>query len=248
MTTPTDLDVLPGQMRLDAWPPDGRTLAYYEQIIAEGLRTFIAVGQALLAIRDQQLYRPSYPTFEFYVHERWQMSRPRAYQLMDAAQVVDAVSTTVDILPTNEAQARPLTRLPPEQQRKVWREAVETASASGITARHVQAVVRQHTAQTAVTPTPDATPPPRTTVQEALWSWLRVMDDDDAWGPLAVLWLELEHVFRMCPNITPENLAYRLEWLDRLLPLFPPDIVAEYELDAEWVTPRAPDPNQGNLF
>lgn len=54
------------------------------------------------------------------------MSRPRAYQLMDAATVMDRMSTIVD-KPESEAQARPLTKLPPEKQVEVWEEVVEAA-------------------------------------------------------------------------------------------------------------------------
>ncbi len=39
------------------------------------------------------------------------MSRPRAYQLIDSAGVVKNLSTNVD-KPANEAQARPLAKLP----------------------------------------------------------------------------------------------------------------------------------------
>ena len=42
-----------------------------EKTIEEGLRTFTAVGRALLEIRDDQLYRPDYGTFEDYCREKW---------------------------------------------------------------------------------------------------------------------------------------------------------------------------------
>jgi hypothetical protein len=48
------------------------------------------------------------------------MSRPRAYQLIDAASVVAGLSTTVDMPPTSESHVRPLTKLEPEQQREAW--------------------------------------------------------------------------------------------------------------------------------
>ena len=44
--------------------------------------TFIEVGKALLAIRDAKLYRKTHKTFEAYCRDRWEMSRPRAYQLI----------------------------------------------------------------------------------------------------------------------------------------------------------------------
>jgi len=54
------------------------------------------------------------------------MSRPRAYELMKAAEVKDNLSAIADI--DNEAQARPLTRIKdPDEQREVYQKAAETA-------------------------------------------------------------------------------------------------------------------------
>lgn len=39
--------------------------------------------------------------------------------------------TPIGVIPTNEAQARPLTQLEPEQQREAWTRAVETAGYIG---------------------------------------------------------------------------------------------------------------------
>lgn len=79
---------------------------------------------ALLSIRDGRGYRFEYGTFEEYCKERWGMSRPRAYQFIEAAEVMRNLSTIVDI-PTNEAQARPLTQLndDPKLQRETWQRA-----------------------------------------------------------------------------------------------------------------------------
>jgi site-specific DNA-methyltransferase (adenine-specific) len=73
------------------------------------------------------------------------MSRPRAYQLIEAATVATNLSTMVDI-PTTERQARPLTVLDPEQQREAWQRAVETAPNGKVTAAHVQKVVNEYRA------------------------------------------------------------------------------------------------------
>ena len=124
-------------------PSEVRTLEHYEQIIAQGIKTFVQVGHALLTIREQRLYRESYATFEDYCRQRWDLSRPYAYQLIEASQVVDRVSAIADIVPANEAQARPLVSLRAEQQAPVWREVVDTAPPSGITAKHVKETVNR---------------------------------------------------------------------------------------------------------
>jgi hypothetical protein len=129
-------------------------LEVYERTIEAGLQTFIEVGKALLAIRDGKLYRADYTTFEEYCQHRWHVSRPYAYQLMDASVVVKNVSAMADVVPTNEAQARSLTRLDPEAQQQVWRKVVDTAPARGITAAHVSKTVKARTVRT--TPTTSA--------------------------------------------------------------------------------------------
>ena len=89
-------------------------------------------------IRDGRLYRETHDTFEDYCRKRWDMTRQRAHQFIEAAEVRDVLSTNVDILPVNEAQSRPLAPLAPEQQRAAWNEAV-TASGGSPTAALVLA-------------------------------------------------------------------------------------------------------------
>jgi hypothetical protein len=111
----------------------------HEQVIERGLKTFVEVGQALLAIRDGRLYRAQFTTFDDYVLRRWGIARTRAYQLMDAA----TVSTTVDV--ENEAQARALAPLKadPEAIETVWNEAVEKTGGKPTAAALRDAVRRQ---------------------------------------------------------------------------------------------------------
>ena len=93
------------------------SLAQCEALIERGMKTFVQVGEALAAIRDARLYRESHDTFEDYCKERWGMSRPRAYQLIESAQ---AVSTMVDkSMITTERQARELAKVEPERRQEV---------------------------------------------------------------------------------------------------------------------------------
>lgn len=125
------------------------SLAEYEAVIERGLQTFVEVGNALMAIRDGRLYLGDHRTFEDYCRERWQLERRRAYHLMDAAAVVNNVNNcTHDIPPpANEAQARPLTKLPAEQQPAVWQAAVEAVPDGKVTAAHVVIAVEDFLAQ-----------------------------------------------------------------------------------------------------
>lgn len=99
-------------------------LLSYEKTISEGLATFYAVGNALLVIRDQRLYRGTHDTFEAYVTERWGMSDRHARRLIDASNMVLGMQAiTADVqdqtgpvgpVPTSERQARELVGLEPE--------------------------------------------------------------------------------------------------------------------------------------
>ncbi len=96
-----------------------------EATIERGLTTFVDVGNALLLIRDGRLYRAEHGTFEDYCRERWNLSRPRAYELINAAGVVSAMADTGLPAPSNERQARELAKVPEPQRAEVWRETVE---------------------------------------------------------------------------------------------------------------------------
>lgn len=86
-------------------PAENRHFGSLEKRIERGLQTFREVGQALMDIRDQRLYRAAYKTFEEYCTNRWQMGRDRAYQLIGAAEIAVMLD---DPALTNEAQAREL--------------------------------------------------------------------------------------------------------------------------------------------
>lgn len=123
--------------------PEADRKAQLEATIERGMQTFVEVGLALMEIRDGRLYRAEYGTFEEYCQERWGISRPRAYQLIDAAVVTTELSTIVDTLPATESQARPLAALKPEQQREAWERVLETAPNGKITAAIVTQAAKE---------------------------------------------------------------------------------------------------------
>lgn len=96
-----------------------RRLAEAEAKIERGLSTFWEVGSALMQIRDERLYRADFATFEDYCQDRWQMTRRRANQLVEAAQM----GTMVPI--ENERQARALAPVKedPTEVREIYAEA-----------------------------------------------------------------------------------------------------------------------------
>lgn len=79
-----------------------------EAIVRRGLDTDLAVGNALAEIRDTWLYRASHDTFEDYLRDRWGMSRPRGYQLIQAAEAAIPPSAGIETpAPTTRSQAGP---------------------------------------------------------------------------------------------------------------------------------------------
>ena len=124
-------------------PAEADRLGELEQVVARGLRTFVEVGNALAEIRDQRLYRVGHRTFEDYCRERWDLSRPYAYNLIDAA-AVSAIADTAGLpVPASEAVARALVPLKrdPARVRAAWADTVAEHGPTP-TARQVRARVK----------------------------------------------------------------------------------------------------------
>lgn len=127
-----------------------KKLAELESTIETGMKSFIDVGHALMAIRDRKLYTDVHETFEGYCKQRWEFSASRARQLIgatNAAKVIQSVTTGNTLNPPNERVARELAAVDGErQQADVWAKAVESApkdKATGkpkVTAAHVKKV------------------------------------------------------------------------------------------------------------
>jgi transcription antitermination factor NusG len=112
---------------VDASELSDRRLFHLEAVIQRYRQDFYAVGKALNEIRNGRHYQKlSFKTFERYVNVRWDMSKSQAYRLIEAFAVIVNLSPIGDVLPKNEAQARPLTRLSPHNQRKAWRGFLKT--------------------------------------------------------------------------------------------------------------------------
>ena len=139
-------------------------LAEYEHTIVKDFAAFYRVGQALAEINRLRLYRTEEGrTFEQYCKELWDMSKSKAYQLIDASgvygqlqmQCSDISSTNCGDfqdaeqerkLPLNEAQVRPLTKFKghPEKIAEMWKEATRTAPGNKVTASHVSKIVKSY--------------------------------------------------------------------------------------------------------
>lgn len=150
-------------------PVEFAKLENLEETINTGLKSFLDVGRALMQIRDEKLYRKSHDTFEVYCQQRWDMSIRFAQMQISAAKTADRISDANhgSPLPKTERVARPLTKLPEEDQADAWEEAVESAPNGKVTAEHVESVVKQRLSD-AKEPEAEPEPPePTKSEQEA---------------------------------------------------------------------------------
>jgi hypothetical protein len=107
-----------------------KTLSELEQIIDEGLATFIAVGSALMTIRDERLYASlGFDSFDAYCKARFpRLSRSRRYQYMSAA--ASAALLGIDDAP--ESHLRELAKLPDAYKPLCWDIAKQAAAQSDV--------------------------------------------------------------------------------------------------------------------
>ncbi len=117
-------------------------------------RAFYEAGMALMELRDRRLYRSTHATFDEYCRDceasrrhRFDYTRRRPYQLIEAAQIydnlIDKCAKILHILPTKEGQVQPLSQLDRESQPLAWETAVEKAGGKVPTGRIVKEVVQR---------------------------------------------------------------------------------------------------------
>jgi len=144
-----------------------KKLAAYEKQIDKNIKAaWYENGLIMLKIRDENLYKEKYTTFENYLNERWDYDRTRGYQLINAAELTQKLSLqmtpemskifdktaslSVSILPEKENQTKVLlTGLKTDSERaKVWADVVEDSKNEDrkITAAYVQQKVDEFVA------------------------------------------------------------------------------------------------------
>ena len=91
-----------------------------EQVVQRGWSTVIEVGQALMKIREENLFKEAgYDAFEDYCRERWAWTRSTANRHIWAAQVANILEP-IGSKPVRESQVRFLNGLKPDQVEAVW--------------------------------------------------------------------------------------------------------------------------------
>ena len=165
LANPNDGNGLTDAQQKDLFSKCERTISTY----VEG---YLAVAVAVRTIQRLGLYKiAGYDNFEAYCRARWDFSRHRAYQLIDAADVVENVNNCRQLAlppPANEAQARQLAKLPSEQQVEVWKTVVDNAPDGKITAK----LVAEEVAEAITKGESDSVfNPVNENIDWAKWSW-----------------------------------------------------------------------------
>jgi hypothetical protein len=99
-------------------PAESETLDRLEAIAHDGLGAYVQVGDALTEIRDRQLYRDAYPSFEAYVRDRWGVEIPSGHP------VSAEVATPPDTIAMPTAELPPLRTKPCEALAKACEQTI----------------------------------------------------------------------------------------------------------------------------
>ena len=133
------------------------SLADQEKIIHRGLRTFVEVGNALMAIRDNRLYREEFRSFDNYLEARWKLSRSHVSRLISGAAVasellrIGNISDAVPLpAPTALSQVVPYIGLEPDAQRQAYAAAVQASGGGVPTAKAALAAAQVVRGQSAI--------------------------------------------------------------------------------------------------
>lgn len=95
-------------------------------VIAKGSEAFLAVGDALVEIKEKRLYRAQYGSFTAFLSVELGMSRRRAYDAIAVTEVNRQVSQDGTPAPANDAVSRELAplRSEPKEMQEAWSETV----------------------------------------------------------------------------------------------------------------------------
>jgi len=121
------------------------SLAALEQIINNHFSNSLRAAEALATIRDQELYRPDFKSFEEYCLKRWGYSRSYACRLADVHEVMVDLDPhkNHEVYPKNEAQARVYVDLDKSQRLELIKKVMKDSGTNTITANILTKLKKQ---------------------------------------------------------------------------------------------------------
>ena len=114
--------------------PERERLEQCENAVRIGEKTFLAVGNALVIIRDERLYRETHADFGDYLKENFPRigsNRRYADYLIEGAKTAKVIEEAGLPEPQSERSLRPLSAIPMEQRGEVWETATQIAQENG---------------------------------------------------------------------------------------------------------------------
>ena len=124
-------------------PDNAGRLIQLEAVIVRFMTATFAAGRAMREIQATKLYLKHFDTFEAYCEVRLGFNRSRGYQLINAANVMDTLSTLVDTDTSHltERHCRVLAKLEAADQPTVWKKAAAAAPDGKVTLGSLKNVV-----------------------------------------------------------------------------------------------------------
>lgn len=104
-----------------------RELVALEGDIQRGQQEFLRVGNALAEIRDKELFRGEYKSFDAYLEIRWGFKRKYAQHIIRAAEMVKSLPAGTATIVATESQARELSKVDASQRVEVLEKAKKIA-------------------------------------------------------------------------------------------------------------------------
>lgn len=120
-----------------------RTLTQLKEIITRNLNATIECGMALREIRDRELWREEADSFQHFCVDNWGVSRSRAYQLIDCAEIVAELSPAASTAVDTERAARELKKAPAEARDEIIN-AAEKDKNGKVSGPSVAKAVKEH--------------------------------------------------------------------------------------------------------
>lgn len=116
-----------------------------EKTIAKGIATVWKVAEALTEIKESRLYRAKYKTFEEYCAAKWNFTKRRAYQLIEAGETRDSLPENVKQSFPNAKQLNALAKIPKEGRAEAAKVIIDSVKQSG--QKLTAAVIEAHSAR-----------------------------------------------------------------------------------------------------
>lgn len=120
-----------------------RTYEQNKQIVRDHGVAFLAVGTALLEIKEFRQYKDEYETFEAFCQDNLGMTARNANRLIACGSIAARIASDAAIPPSSVSQVGPLQGLPAIEQAAAWEEACSESDGKAPSMRKVKEVVER---------------------------------------------------------------------------------------------------------